>query len=110
MALSAGISAGSGALFKGVDGVLGKAAVAAGTSYATSVTTGFISAVNWGDLGGDWLDEDAMFESAFGAGTIASALSAGATVGIQAAAIGLADDLLFSGLDLGGGCVPMRIL
>jgi hypothetical protein len=82
-AVSAGISAGSGALFKNVDGVLGKAAVAAGTSYVTSVSTGFINSVNWNDLGGDWFDEDKMRDSV-GIGAIASALSAGAAAGISA--------------------------
>ena len=109
-AASAGISAGSGALFGKVSSVAGKMAVAAGTSYVTSVSTGFINSVNWGDLGGDWFDEDRMFESAFGAGTIAGALSAGVTAGISAGTSAKLESLKEDGAAIGkfyGGAIKL---
>jgi murein DD-endopeptidase MepM/ murein hydrolase activator NlpD len=83
----AAVNLGSQELFKGVDSAVGKALVAAGTSYAGSVTVGFIGSVNWDKLGtADWINGERMKESAFGAGTIASALSAGAMAGTGAVA------------------------
>jgi hypothetical protein len=107
----AAVSLGSQGLFKGVDGAVGKALVAAGTSYAGSVTAGFIGSVNWDKVGtSDWLNGDRMFESAFGAGTIASALSAGAAAGIGAAVSAKLGTLEEAGAAIGkfyGGAIKL---
>jgi hypothetical protein len=112
--VSVGVSAASGALFKGVDSVLGKAAVAAGTSYTTGVATGFINSVNWDKLGtDDWIDGERMFKSAFGAGAIAGALSSGVMAGINTATSAKLDALGKEGTAIGkfyGGAIKLGAL
>jgi hypothetical protein len=107
----AAVNLGSQELFKGVDSAVGKALVAAGTSYAGSVTAGFIGSVNWDKLGtADWINGERMKESAFGAGTIASALSAGAMAGTGAAASAKLASLGETGTAIGkfyGGAIKL---
>jgi hypothetical protein len=57
MAVAAAINDLSGGLGEKLgikaDNILGNALLAAGTSYVTSASTGFVNSVNWSDLGGE---------------------------------------------------------